>query len=273
MNYSEVKGSRQSVDSRRSEKTRPSFESSKAFKFPDLREKSSVSSSSSGDIKAADTEDASEHSQRRSSRNPKLSIDISRYNLTSPASSSPSPSATNTPNTSTTGLGVRGHSSQRSDSLVRKKGENITLLGKQFRVVEVNPEFGGSFTEHKRAVSQNFYSSAVPVSPTASVVSSFVTTSSSPLMSSPQVFRTATGTSLKQEISEPGPRSGPGPVYSSSSQNSSASSMLFVPHGTPAPNKTAKIKTNVAEGDGLTTVASLDSLQNSKMRNQSTFRH
>lgn len=261
VNYSEVKGSRQSVDSRRSEKTRPSFESSKAFKFPDLREKSSVSSSSSGDIKAADTEDASEHSQRRSSRNPKLSIDISRYNLTSPASSSPSPSATNTPNTSTTGLGVRGHSSQRSDSLVRKKGENITLLGKQFRVVEVNPEFGGSFTEHKRAVSQNFYSSAVPVSPTASVVSSFVTTSSSPLMSSPQVFRTATGTSLKQEISEPGPRSGPGPVYSSSSQNSSASSMLFVPHGTPAPNKTAKIKTNVAEGDGLTTVASLDSLQ------------
>lgn len=260
VNYSEVKGSRQSVDSRWSEKTRPSFESSKVFKFPDLRKKSSVSSSGSGDIKAADTEDASENSQRKSGRNPKLSLDISRYSLTSPASSSPSPSATNTPITSTTGLGARGHSSQRSDSLVRKKGENITLLGKQFRVVEVNPEFGGSFTEHKRAVSQNFSSSAVPTSPTASVVSSFVTTSSSPLMSSPQVFRTATGTSLKQEISEPGPRSGPGPVYSTSSQNSSASSMLFVPHRTPAPNETAKIKAN-AEGDGLTTVASLDSLQ------------
>lgn len=52
----------------------------------------------------------------------------------------------------------------RSPSLMRKQGENITLLGKQFHVVQVNPEFGGPFNQHRRAVSQNFSAASLAFS-------------------------------------------------------------------------------------------------------------
>lgn len=78
--------------------------------------------------------------------------------LSSPTT--PIASASSEPDNSSTS--PSSQSSRRSVSLVRKKGDNITLLGKQFHVVEVNPEFGGPFKEHRRAVSQNFSSASLP---------------------------------------------------------------------------------------------------------------
>lgn len=53
-----------------------------------------------------------------------------------------------------------GGGAQRSASLIRKEGENITLYGKRFHVVNVNPEFAVN-SNHQRSLSQNIGGSSV----------------------------------------------------------------------------------------------------------------